>query len=94
MYIKGSGIRRAPKKGKNGMKKYNSKAESVINLKNDDYGRLHVSNYRAGWDNYKKYYVYRVNLKTCDIVESKPFIMDLDAFRLEMDRRGVSLWFD
>lgn len=96
MYIKGRGIRRDRKKENNGMKKYNADAERIISLENsENYGRLHVSNFRPGrWSGYKKFYVYRVCPKTGSIVESKPFIMDLDAFRLEMDRRGVSLWFD
>lgn len=94
MYIKGRGIRRGRKK-ENGMKKYNADAERIISLENSEhYGRLHVSNFRAGsWSGYKKFYVYRVS-KIGDIVESKPFISDLDAFRLEMDRRCISPYFD
>lgn len=77
------------------MKKYNADAERIISLENSEhYGRLHVSNFRKGsWSGYKKFYVYRVS-KIGDIVESKPFISDLDAFRLEMDRRCISPYFD
>lgn len=96
MYIKGRGIRRGRKKEINGMKKYNTEAERIISLeKSENYGRLHVSNFRPGrWSGYKKFYVYRVCPKTGSIVESKPFISDLDAFRLEMERRCISPYFD
>lgn len=78
------------------MKKYNQDAESIISLENsENYGRLHVSNFRSGsWSGYKKFYVYRVCPKNGSIVQSKPFISDLDAFRIEMERRCISPYFD
>lgn len=78
------------------MKKYNQEAERIISLENsENYGRLHVSNFRPRrWSGYKKFYVYRVSHKTGFIIQSKPFIADLDAFRLEMDRRCISPYFD
>lgn len=78
------------------MKKYNQEAERIISLENsENYGRLHVSNFRPGrWSGYKKFYVYRVSHKTGYIIQSKPFIADLDAFRLEMERRCISPYFD
>ena len=38
------------------MKKYNADAERIISLENsENYGRLHVSNFRQGsWSGYKK----------------------------------------
>lgn len=90
------GARNSPrsKKEKNGMKKYNAEAERIISLDSENYGRLHVSNFRPGlWSGYKKFYVYRVS-KIGDVVQSKPFISDLDAFRLEMERRCISTYFD
>lgn len=95
VYIKTIGIFRDLKK-ENGMKKYNQDAESIISLENsENYGRLHVSNFRTGsWSGYKKFYVYRVCLKNGSIVQSNPFISDLDAFRMEMERRCISPYFD
>lgn len=73
------------------MKKYNQDAERIISMENsENYGRLHVSN----WIGYKKFYVYRVCKKNDSIVQSKPFISDLDAFRIEMERRCISPYFD
>lgn len=78
------------------MKKYNQDAERIISLENsENYGRLHVSNFRTGLcSGYKKFYVYRVNPKNGSVIQSKPFILDLDAFCLEMERRCISPYFD
>lgn len=77
------------------MKKYNQDAERIISLENsENYGRLHVSNFRPGrWSGYKKFYVYRVS-KIGDVVQSKPFVSDLAAFRLEMEKRNIYPYYD
>lgn len=67
--------------------------EEIINFENsEDYGILHVSNFTP-FGVCKKYYVYRLD-KNGTVFQSKPFISDLNAFSLEMERRCISLYFD
>lgn len=79
------------KKEKNGMIKFFDH-EEIFNLENsEDYGILHISNFKP-FGRYKKFYVYRVD-KNGTVIQSKPFISDLEGTR-ELKKRGIKLYFD
>lgn len=67
--------------------------EEIINLENsEDYGILHISNF-SPFERCKKFYVYRLD-KNATVIQSKPFISDLEGFEREMLKRHVNLYFD